>query len=69
MFLAQGSINTDIETIPKLIADMKIRRRWETQLFDMEVFDDNEDHTDCKTFYVFKAPMGVADREFMMIQV
>ena len=35
----------------------------------MEAFDDNEDHTVCKTYYVYRSPAPVAHREFLMTQL
>ncbi len=34
----------------------------------MEAFDETADWSYCKTFYVYRSPMGVSHREFLMVQ-
>lgn len=68
MFRARGNIRTPIDVIPKVIANMNIRKHWESQLYDMEAFDETADLSYCKTFYVYRSPMGVAHREFLLVQ-
>jgi len=33
----------------------------------MTVFDQSDDFSSAKTFYVYRSPMGVAHREFLLI--
>jgi hypothetical protein len=66
MFRARGNIRAPIDVIPKVIANMNIRKRWESQLYDMEAFDETADLSYCKTIYVYRSPMGVSHREFLL---
>jgi hypothetical protein len=66
MFRAKSHIVTHISVIPKVLADMSIRKQWESQLYDMEAFDVTPDLSYAKTFYAYKSPMGVSHREFLM---
>ena len=68
MFRARGNIKSDLKTIRELIVNMNIRKRWETQLYEMNAFDKSEDGSFQKTFYIYRSPMGAAHREFLMNQ-
>jgi len=68
MFRARGNIRTPVGVIPKVLGNMIIRKRWESQLYDMEAFDETADWGYCKTFYVYRSPMGVSHREFLLVQ-
>ena len=35
--------------------------------FFTHVFDMSQDRTDAKTYYLYRSPMGVAHREFVMM--
>jgi hypothetical protein len=68
MFRARSNIKAPPGVIPKIIAEVNIRKRWESQLYDMEAFDETKDLSYCKTHYVYRSPMGVAHREFLLVQ-
>lgn len=68
MFCARGNLKTTIAQLRPLIVDMNIRKRWESQLYNMRSYDQSADGKFKKTYYVYRSPMGMAHREFLLLQ-
>ena len=68
MFRARGYVKSSSDVVLSVTWNMNIRKRWESQLYNMSVFDMSQDRTDAKTYYLYRSPMGVAHREFVMMQ-
>lgn len=65
--LVKGSAileNIPLDTLWKAIANLDLRKTWDTVFSTMEVVEQNPDGTEV-VYFVLKAPFGIQDRDFL----
>jgi len=66
MLKARTTLNMKIDYVSYAIVNSEIRKQWETTLFDFEVYDMKPDFSHQKTYYAYKCPTLISDRDFVL---